>query len=69
VTDPTGCGDSYRAGLLFGIEKGLDWETTGRLASLIGAIKVASRGPQNHTFDRNQIEVQFKEQFGRSIGW
>ena len=69
VTDPTGCGDSYRAGLLFGIETGLDWETTGRLASLIGAIKVASRGPQNHTFDRNQIEVQFKEQFGRSIGW
>ncbi len=69
VTDPTGCGDSYRAGLLFGIETGLDWETTGRLASLIGAIKVASRGPQNHTFDRDQIEVQFKEQFGRSIGW
>jgi adenosine kinase len=69
VTDPTGCGDSYRAGLLFGIETGLDWETAGRLASLIGAIKVASRGPQNHTFDRDQIEVQFKEQFGRSIGW
>jgi adenosine kinase len=64
VVDPTGCGDAYRAGLLFGIARGMDWETTGRLASLIGALKIASRGGQNHRFDRAQIEVRYKEAFG-----
>jgi len=47
--DPTGCGDAFRAGLLYGIENGLDWETTGKLGSLMGAIKIAFEGPQNHT--------------------
>ncbi|MDA0236911.1 MAG: carbohydrate kinase family protein [Proteobacteria bacterium] len=69
VVDPTGCGDSYRAGLLYGIQEGLDWGTTGRLASLLGAIKIESRGPQNHQFDRTLIEIKFKESFGRSLGW
>jgi adenosine kinase len=46
--DPTGCGDAYRAGLLYGIDNGMDWDQTGRLASLMGAIKIASRGGQNH---------------------
>ena len=44
IVDPTGCGDAYRAGLLLGIVRGYDWETTGRLASLVGSIKIASRG-------------------------
>src|SRR5262249_27761402 len=44
VVDPTGCGDAYRAGLLYGIASGFDWGKAGRLASLMGAIKVASRG-------------------------
>ena len=48
VVDPTGCGDAYRAGLIHGLLHGLDWETTGRMASLMGAIKIESRGPQNH---------------------
>ena len=64
VVDPTGCGDAYRAGLLYGIAHGMGWETTGRLASLIGAIKIASRGGQNHRFDRAEIEVRYKEAFG-----
>jgi adenosine kinase len=64
VVDPTGCGDAYRAGLLYGIARGMDWPLTGRLASLIGAIKIASRGGQNHRFDRTEIEVRYKEAFG-----
>ena len=50
VVDPTGCGDAYRAGLIHGLLRGLDWETTGRIASLMGAIKIESRGTQNHRF-------------------
>ena len=69
VVDPTGCGDSYRSGLLYGIQAGLDWETTGRLASLLGAIKIASQGPQNHQFDRTYIETSYRENFDRALEW
>jgi adenosine kinase len=64
VVDPTGCGDAYRAGLLYGIDSGMDWESTGRLASLMGAAKIASRGAQNHRVTRAEIEQRFKQQFG-----
>ena len=64
VVDPTGCGDAFRAGLLYGIAAGLDWEISGRLASLLGAIKIAKRGGQNHCFTRNEIDLRFKEAFG-----
>jgi adenosine kinase len=64
--DPTGCGDAFRAGLLFGIEQGLDWEVTGRLASLMGSIKIASQGPQNHCPSQEAIQMQFKQAFGYS---
>ena len=67
VVDPTGCGDAYRAGLLYGIGHGWDWSTTGRLASLMGAIKIASRGGQNHQVTRAEIGARFKEAFGTSI--
>lgn len=66
VLDPTGCGDAFRAGLLYGISNGMDWAVTGRLASLIGALKIARRGPQNHTFTRASIAVQYRENFGAS---
>ena len=56
IVDPTGCGDAYRAGLLYGIANGWDWPTCGRLASTMGAIKIASRGGQNHTPTRAEIE-------------
>ena len=64
VVDPTGCGDAFRAGLLYGIAAGLDWALTGRLASLLGSIKIAKRGGQNHQFTRDEVYVRFKEAFG-----
>jgi adenosine kinase len=67
VEDPTGCGDAYRAGLLYGLSKGLDWETTGRIASLMGAIKIEQHGTQNHSFTRKQFEERFKASFGRTL--
>jgi adenosine kinase len=67
LRDPTGCGDAYRAGLLHGIQQGWDWETTGRLASLLGTIKIASRGGQNHTPTREEIKSQFHQHFGYDI--
>jgi adenosine kinase len=67
VLDPTGCGDSYRGGLLYGIANGLDWSLTGRLASLIGAIKIAKRGAQNYAFTPIEIETRFREAFGTAL--
>ena len=67
LVDPTGCGDAYRAGLLYGIQDGLDWETTGRLASLMGALKIASRGGQNHKPTRGELAALFQKHFGYSI--
>ena len=67
VADPTGCGDAYRAGLLYGIANGLDWALTGRLASLLGAIKIACRGGQNHKFTREEIAARFKEAFNTAL--
>ena len=67
VVDPTGCGDAYRAGLMHGIQQGWDWETTGRLASLMGSIKIASRGGQNHAPTRDEIKVQFQKHFGSEV--
>lgn len=67
IVDPTGCGDAYRAGLLLGIVRGYDWETTGRLASLVGSIKIASRGGQNHSFAPDEIGERYKTAFGASI--
>ena len=61
--DPTGCGDAFRGGLLYGLEQGLDWETTGRLASLMGSIKIASQGPQNHEPDTQEIKDLFQAAF------
>ena len=66
VVDPTGCGDAYRAGILYGISKEWDWEKTGRLASVMGAIKVASRGGQNHRPTRNDIAGCFAKAFDES---
>jgi len=67
VVDPTGCGDAFRAGLLYSIGAGLDWAQTGRLAALLGAIKIAKRGGQNHHFTRDEIAQRFKESFGNRI--
>jgi adenosine kinase len=67
VLDPTGCGDAYRAGLLYGIANDLDWETTGRLASLLGSIKIAHRGGQNHEMDMAEIKRLYRKAFGSDL--
>jgi adenosine kinase len=67
IKDPTGCGDAYRAGLLFGLMNGLDWDSTGRLAGLLGAIKVANLGTQNHHFTRSSIIAHYEKQFGVAL--
>ena len=67
VADPTGCGDAYRAGLLCGLQRGLDWEVTGRIASLAGALKIAHHGTQNHRFSRGEFAAHYKSQFGSEL--
>ncbi len=64
IADPTGCGDAYRAGLIFGLVNGLDWATTARIASLIGSIKIAHHGTQNHRFTLDEIKDRFAATFG-----
>jgi adenosine kinase len=66
VVDPTGCGDAYRAGLLYGLSQGWDWPSTGRLGAVMGAIKIAQRGAQNHALPRADIEARFRKAFGYS---
>ncbi|MBU1236582.1 MAG: carbohydrate kinase family protein [Gammaproteobacteria bacterium] len=67
VVDPTGCGDAYRAGLLYGIGQGWDWQKTGRLASLMGSIKISHRGGQNHKPARDDIAARFLKAFGEPL--
>lgn len=64
INDPTGCGDAYRSGLLYGLMNDMDWENTGRIASLIGAIKIEHHGTQNHSFDMDEFKDEFKAAFG-----
>jgi adenosine kinase len=67
LVDPTGCGDAYRAGLLYGIAHEWEWLRTGRLASLLGAVKIASRGGQNHAVDRKRLAELYAAHFGGSL--
>jgi adenosine kinase len=67
LEDPTGCGDAYRAGLLHGILQGWPWDKTGRLASLMGAIKMESRGGQNHAPTREEIAARYRAEFGAAL--
>ena len=67
IVDPTGCGDAYRAGLLYGIVNNFDWQTTGQLGSLMGSLKIAQRGGQNHQFSRDEIGQYYFENFGTRI--
>jgi len=53
--DPTGCGDAYRAGLIYGICHQMSWQQSGKIGSMMGSIKVASNGTQNHTFKVKEI--------------
>ena len=68
IVDPTGCGDAYRAGLLYGIAAGMDWRSTGQLAALMGALKIGARGGQNHHATRAEIEVMYRKHFNAQLG-
>ncbi|MES2565125.1 MAG: carbohydrate kinase family protein [Pseudomonadota bacterium] len=67
IVDPTGCGDAFRAGLLYGLAAEFDWQTTGQLASLLGSIKIAQRGGQNHRFTRDEIAQRYREAYGSRL--
>ena len=67
LLDPTGCGDAFRAGLLYGLMNGMDWETTGRIASLMGAVKIETPGTQNYRFTHDEFQARFKESFDYAL--
>jgi adenosine kinase len=67
LLDPTGCGDAYRAGILYGLLNELDWDITGRIASLMGAIKIEHNGTQNHAFDLDIFKDRYRANFGSSF--
>ncbi len=69
LNDPTGCGDAYRAGLLHGLLHGLPWEITGRIAALMGAIKIESHGTQNHHFDMDAFRLRYRTSFGTELAF
>ncbi len=48
VVDPTGCGDAWRGALLYGLEQGWELPRCAALGNQVGALKIASRGPQNY---------------------
>ncbi|WP_457673732.1 carbohydrate kinase family protein [Thiolapillus sp.] len=68
LEDPTGCGDAYRAGLLHGLQNDMDWDTTGRIASLMGAIKIEQAGTQNHHFTLDEFRARFRDTFNYDFG-
>lgn len=67
VVDPTGCGDAYRAGIIHGLLHGLSWPVTGRIASLMGALKVEVRGTQNHRFTLQEFAARYEQSFGQPL--
>lgn len=69
LVDPTGCGDAYRAGLLYGLARGLPLETSGRIASLLGAIKIEHAGTQNHRLTRASFAARYAQTYGNALDW
>jgi adenosine kinase len=67
ISDPTGCGDAYRAGLLFGLMNNADWEVTGRIASLLGALKIEQPGTQNHSFSLDEFKQRYQQSFDSEL--
>ena len=67
AVDPTGCGDAFRAGLLYGVKHQLDWETSGRMAALLGAIKIEHHGTQNHSFTLTEFKARYADSFGAEL--
>lgn len=61
VVDPTGCGDAYRAGLLYGLARGWSWERSASLGSLLGSLKISQSGGQNLPQTRQEISQIFAQ--------
>ncbi len=64
AVDPTGCGDAYRGGLLYGLAQGWDWVRAARLGSVMGAIKIEQQGAQNHRIDRDEVARRHEQAYG-----
>ena len=64
TVDPTGCGDAFRGGLLYGIAQGWDWVQSARLGSVLGAMKIECQGPQNHAVERAAVAGRFEQAWG-----
>lgn len=69
LVDPTGCGDAYRAGLLYGLMNDLSWDVTGRIAALCGAIKIENAGTQNHSFTRESFASRYEQAYSEPLSW
>jgi adenosine kinase len=67
MNDPTGCGDAFRAGLLYGPMNDLDWQTTGRISALMGAIKIEHHGTQNHSFSVDEFRERYRLSFSEEL--
>lgn len=67
LKDPTGCGDAFRSGLLYGVNNNWDWKSTGQLASLMGGVKIEQPGTQNHSSSKSDLEARYKENFNSEI--
>ncbi len=67
VTDPTGCGDAHRGGLLYALTQGWSFEDACKLGSIMGAIKIASQGPQNHKPTRQEVSAKLQSAYGLSL--
>jgi len=67
ILDPTGCGDAFRSGLIYGIQNNLDLITSCRIGAVMGALKIAVKGPQNHKHTLDEIVDRFQKAFGYSF--
>ncbi|MEO6927649.1 MAG: PfkB family carbohydrate kinase, partial [Casimicrobiaceae bacterium] len=67
LVDPTGCGDAYRAGLLYAMANGWDWQRGCQLGATLGALKIASRGAQNHEVNRASVAALYNQSFGGQL--
>jgi adenosine kinase len=55
IIDPTGCGDAFRAALLYGLERDWPLHRCAALGNQLGALKIAHRGGQNHTLNKRAL--------------
>jgi adenosine kinase len=67
IVDATGCGDSYRSGLLYGLSEGWNITKSCQLGSIIGGIKIQSMWPQNHSLNKENINAIGKKEFNEKF--